>query len=76
MAGTSGACFAAMGAPGEMYPQQTPAMALTALACKNARCPVDRPRLRLADSPSLSLEVTPACGRYWRWTYRHTGKEA
>ncbi len=50
-------------------------MALTELACKNARCPAGRPRLRLADSAGLYLEVTPAGGRYWRWKYRHAGKE-
>ena len=50
-------------------------MALTELTCKNARCPADRSRLRLADSAGLYLEVTPAGGRYWRWKYRHAGKE-
>ncbi len=39
-------------------------MALTELACKNARCSADRPRRRLADSAGLYLEVTPAGGRY------------
>ena len=41
-------------------------MALTELACKNASCQADRPRLRLTDSAGLYLEVTPADGRYWR----------
>jgi integrase len=50
-------------------------MPLTEAACKNARCPADKPRLRLADSAGLYLEVIPAGGRYWRWKYRYAGKE-
>jgi len=50
-------------------------MALTELACKNASCPADRPRLRLTDSAGLYLEVTPADGRYWRRRDCHACKE-
>lgn len=52
-----------------------PQMALTEVACKNARCPDDKSRVRLADANGLYLEVTPAGGRYWRWKYRFAGKE-
>lgn len=50
-------------------------MPLTEVACKNARCPEDKARLRLADSGGLYLEAIPAGGRYWRWKYRYGGKE-
>jgi len=50
-------------------------MPLTAIACKTATCPPDRPRKRLADSLGMYLEVTPAGGRYWRLKYRHGGVE-
>lgn len=30
---------------------------------------------RLSDAGGLYLEVTPQGGRYWRWKYRHGGKE-
>ncbi|WP_128000931.1 tyrosine-type recombinase/integrase [Piscinibacter defluvii] len=50
-------------------------MPLTDPACKNARCPADRPRLRLADSQGLYLEVTPNGSKHWRWKYRFGGKE-
>lgn len=50
-------------------------MALTDTACKNARCPADKVRLRLADSGGLYLEVQPAGGKHWRWKYRFMGKE-
>ena len=50
-------------------------MPLNEATCKNARCPEDKARTRLADSAGLYLEVTPAGGRYWRWKYRFVGKE-
>lgn len=50
-------------------------MALTDTACKNAKCPPDKARARLADSGGLYLEVLPAGGKHWRWKYRYLGKE-
>ena len=50
-------------------------MALTDTACKNAKCPQDKARLRLADSGGLYLEVVPTSGKLWRWKYRYAGKE-
>jgi len=50
-------------------------MALTDPACKNAKCPPDKPRARFSDSGGLYLEVTPSGAKLWRWKYRHGGKE-
>lgn len=50
-------------------------MPLTDQECRNARCPPERPRLRLADEKGLYLEVLPSGARYWRLKYRHGGKE-
>lgn len=50
-------------------------MPLTDTACKNAKCPLDKARLRLADSGGLYLEVVPTGGKLWRWKYRYAGKE-
>lgn len=50
-------------------------MPLTDTACKKATCPEGRPSIRLADEKALYLEVTAAGGKYWRWKYRHGGKE-
>lgn len=50
-------------------------MPLTDAACRNAKCPSDKPRARLADSLGLYLEVTPSGGRYFRLKCRHGGKE-
>lgn len=50
-------------------------MPLTDPACRNAKCPSDRPRARFADSKGLYLEVLPTGGKYWRLKYRHAGKE-
>ncbi|MFN7725565.1 MAG: tyrosine-type recombinase/integrase, partial [Rubrivivax sp.] len=50
-------------------------MALTDLACKNAKCPADKARLRLSDSGSLYLEVLPNGSKLWRWKYLVGGKE-
>lgn len=50
-----------------------PAMPLTDVAVRNAK-PIDKP-VRLYDSGGLYLEVSPAGGKWWRWKYRHGGKE-
>lgn len=50
-------------------------MPLTDTACRNAKCPTDKPRVRLADAQGLYLEVLPAGGKYWRLKYRYAGKE-
>lgn len=50
-------------------------MPLTDTACKKATCPEGRLSVRLADEKALYLEVTAAGGKYWRWKYRHGGKE-
>ncbi|MBX3635801.1 MAG: tyrosine-type recombinase/integrase [Rubrivivax sp.] len=50
-------------------------MPLTDPACKNAKCPPDRPRLRLADAGGMYLEVLPTGAKLWRWKYRFAGKE-
>lgn len=48
---------------------------LTDAECKNASCPPDKPRNRLADSGGLYLEVSPKGSRRWFWKYRKDGKE-
>lgn len=48
---------------------------LTDPECKNATCPPDKPRKRLADSGGLYLEVSPNGSRRWFWKYRKDGKE-
>lgn len=50
-------------------------MPLTDPACKNARCPDDKLRVRLFDAGGLYLEVMPTGAKYWRWKYRFQGKE-
>ncbi|HEY4081667.1 MAG TPA: integrase arm-type DNA-binding domain-containing protein [Burkholderiaceae bacterium] len=50
-------------------------MPLTDTACRNAKCPADRPRERYTDSGGLYLEVQPTGSKYWRWKYRFAGKE-
>lgn len=47
---------------------------LTDPECKNATCPPDKPRKRLADSGGLYLEVSPNGSRRWFWKYRKDGK--
>lgn len=67
-----------MGAPTDEFPRRpgdSPTMALTDTACKNAKCPPDKARIRLADSGGLYLEVVPTGGKLWRWKYRYAGKE-
>jgi integrase len=46
---------------------------LTAVAASKAR-PRAKP-YRLAAGGGLYLEVTPTGAKYWRWKYRHAGKE-
>ncbi|WP_367278707.1 Arm DNA-binding domain-containing protein [Malikia sp.] len=48
---------------------------LTEAHCKNATCPPDKARARLADSGGLYLEVSPNGSRRWFWKYRKDGKE-
>lgn len=48
---------------------------LTDPECKNATCPPEKPRTRLADSGGLYLEVSPNGSRRWFWKYRKDGKE-
>lgn len=50
-------------------------MPLTDTACRNAKCPEGKPRVRLTDEKGLYLEVLPAGGKYWRLKYRFAGKE-
>lgn len=50
-------------------------MALTDLACRNARCPSDKRFKRITDSGGLYLEVTAAGSKLWRWKYRVAGVE-
>lgn len=48
---------------------------LTDHQCKNATCPPDKARVRLADSGGLYLEVSLAGSKRWFWKYRLGGKE-
>lgn len=48
-------------------------MALTDIACKNAKAG-PKPR-KLSDDKGLYLEVSPTGGKYWRLKYRYAGKE-
>jgi len=48
---------------------------LTDAQCKNAVCPAEKARARLADSGGLYLEVSPNGSRRWFWKYRMDGKE-
>jgi len=48
---------------------------LTNADCKNATCPLDKKRERLACSGGLYLEVSPAGSKRWFWKYRKDGKE-
>jgi integrase len=48
---------------------------LTALTCKNARCPEGKLRQRLADSAGLYLEVASTGSKRWFVKYRFGGKE-
>ena len=48
---------------------------LTDKQCKNASCEAGKPRVRLADSGGLYLEVSPAGSKRWFWKYRFDSKE-
>ncbi len=48
---------------------------LTDADCKNATCPTEKARARLADSGGLYLEVSPNGSKRWFWKYRKAGKE-
>jgi hypothetical protein len=48
---------------------------LTDIECKNASCPPQRKRIRLACSGGLYLEVSPKGSKRWFWKYRKEGKE-
>lgn len=48
---------------------------LTDAECKNATCPPDKKRARLACSGGLYLEISPAGSKRWFWKYRKDGKE-
>ena len=50
-------------------------MALTDITCRNATCPADKPRVRLADGGGLYLEVSPNRSKRWFWKYYFDGKE-
>lgn len=49
-------------------------MPLTSLAIKNAK-PKDAP-YKLRDGKGLYLEVRPSGGKFWRYRFRHDGKES
>jgi len=46
---------------------------LTAVAVRSA-APREKP-YKLAAGAGLYLEVMPTGAKYWRWKYRHAGKE-
>lgn len=48
---------------------------LTDAECKNATCPPEKARARLACSGGLYLEVSPRGSKRWFWKYRKDGKE-
>ena len=48
---------------------------LTDAECRNATCPPDKKRARLACSGGLHLEISPARSKRWFWKYRKDGKE-
>ncbi len=58
-----------------LHRRRFPQIPLTDVACKNAKCPADKPRAKFADSGGLYLEVTPAGAKHRRWKYRFDGKE-
>ncbi len=50
-------------------------MPLTDAECRRAACPLGRAWIRLTDGKGMYLEITKAGGKYWRFKYRHGGKE-
>ena len=49
---------------------------LTDAECKNATCPPDKKRARLACSGGLYLEISPSGSKRWFYKYRKDGKES
>ena len=49
---------------------------LTDAECKNATCPPEKKRARLACSGGLYLEISPSGSKRWFWKYRKDGREA
>lgn len=50
-------------------------MPLTEIECKNAICPAEKPRIRLADGGGLYLEIAPNGSKRWFWKYYFSQKE-
>lgn len=50
-------------------------MPLTDVECKNATCPPEQKRVRLADGRGLYLEVAPNGSKRWFWKYYFADKE-
>lgn len=50
-------------------------MAVAEAACRNAKCPSDKARVRLFDGGGLYLEVHATGGKHWRFKYRFAGAE-
>ncbi len=48
---------------------------LTDAECRNATCPPEKTRARLADAGGLYLEISPNGSKRWFWKYRTEGKE-
>lgn len=51
-------------------------MPLTDVDCRNATCPPELKRRRLADGGGLYLEVSPAGSKRWFWKFYPDGKES
>lgn len=49
---------------------------LTDADCRNATCPPDKKRRRLADSAGLYLETSPTGSKRWFWKFYPDGKES
>jgi integrase len=49
---------------------------LTDAACRAAKCPPDKRRLRLTDGEGLYLEVAPSGAKRWFWKFYPDGKES
>jgi integrase len=49
---------------------------LTDAACRAAKCPPDRRRVRLTDGEGLYLEVSPSGAKRWFWKFYPDGKES
>lgn len=49
---------------------------LSDAACRAAKCPPDKKRLRLTDSEGLYLEVAPSGAKRWFWKFYPDGKES